>query len=194
MSCFFLSFGMNPFFFFCFLGRLGWPATRSVFERLCRRQMGIFSSILFSFCDVRGGGEGNPFFFFFTILGRGGRKGEIGDVWRTWYLLYADAVVDIHYIRLHYIPRSPTSTSQRLKSIYRHSQLEIPRLQLPPKHPLGILRPTNLQQPFPVRGPVPVKHSLPFARVVLIDEAVMEIAFLGGEVAAGYEAGREGED
>lgn len=111
-----------------------------------------------------------------------------------WYLLCADAVVDIHYIRLHYIPRSPTSTSQRLKSIYRHSQLEIPWLQLPPKHPLGILPPTNLQQPFPVRGPVPVKHSLPLARVVLIDEAVVEIAFFGGEVAAGYEAGCEGED
>lgn len=63
--------------------------------------MGIFSSSSFfsSFCDVRGKvwleGGGKGFFFFTQYLGGVEGRARLMYVWRTWYLSYADAVVDI---------------------------------------------------------------------------------------------------
>ena len=105
---------------------------------------------------------------------------------------YILCMIDIHIYHdtavriLTYPPPPPTHITSRI-------QLEIPRLQRP-KHPLGIILATNLQQPRPVRLPVPFKHPLPLARVVLVDESVRRTLGFGGGDAAVDDAGGEGED
>ena len=94
---------------------------------------------------------------------------------------------------ISYLPNRPTPIASSQTPPIHPIQLEIPRLQIP-KHLIGIILPTNRQQPLPILFPITPKHILRQTGVVLVHISIPQPHFSSHLLRPGNDARGGGDD